>query len=407
MLLLKELDLNQLNSSTLNNNFSPHQSNSLSTSTQPSSSTASSSQSIQSVVNTSSKPAHITTRSVSHTEPSQQAVATSSSAPSSSASSSSAIGSGTAAAVVTNRTRSSTSVGPSNRNGPASAQSSTSEQTLTVKTEPVVSSSQQPTTALGGSGGGEFKENDPSKIDDDYEFKENGNVDETAHVFKLNKKLVNTAPQPTSPTSTTSSSTTPGLKRKQMLGTQISTASTGSVDTAPPPPPSTATTTTATTTTTTTTCVDTPTSAATAGSQPIQTRRESNRKIKKPKYDYLDDSTNEIVSTTTRSDLHTPLSIQTTSSSGGNLEGDEVSINTPTTTGAVTAANSAASANTRTSQNAHNYQLRYCSQLLKELFSKRHLEYAWPFYKPVDVKGLGLTDYFDIIEKPMDMGTVR
>ena len=55
----------------------------------------------------------------------------------------------------------------------------------------------------------------------------------------------------------------------------------------------------------------------------------------------------------------------------------------------------------------HHYQLKYCNQLLKELFSKRHLEYAWPFYKPVDVKALGLTDYFDIITQPMDMGTVK
>jgi hypothetical protein len=58
-------------------------------------------------------------------------------------------------------------------------------------------------------------------------------------------------------------------------------------------------------------------------------------------------------------------------------------------------------------QQYYGYQLRYCNQLLKELFSKRHLEYAWPFYKPVDVKGLGLVDYFDIIEHPMDMGTVK
>lgn len=33
--------------------------------------------------------------------------------------------------------------------------------------------------------------------------------------------------------------------------------------------------------------------------------------------------------------------------------------------------------------------------------------YAWPFYKPVDAKTLGLTDYYDIIKKPMDFGTVK
>ena len=33
--------------------------------------------------------------------------------------------------------------------------------------------------------------------------------------------------------------------------------------------------------------------------------------------------------------------------------------------------------------------------------------YAWPFYKPVDAKQLGLSDYYDIIKKPMDLGTVK
>lgn len=144
----------------------------------------------------------------------------------------------------------------------------------------------------------------------------------------------------------------------------------------------------------------TPTAPA---SQPIQTRRESNRKIKKPKYDYFDDSTvatsGDVVSTTTRSDLHTPLSIQTSGGGGGGDGGADSSLsNTPAAAG---------SSLNRTTSNINNYQLRFCCQLIKELFSKRHLEYAWPFYKPVDVKGLGLTDYFDIIEKPMDMGTVR
>ena len=32
---------------------------------------------------------------------------------------------------------------------------------------------------------------------------------------------------------------------------------------------------------------------------------------------------------------------------------------------------------------------------------------AWPFLKPVDVQGLGLMDYFQIIKKPMDLGTIK
>lgn len=32
---------------------------------------------------------------------------------------------------------------------------------------------------------------------------------------------------------------------------------------------------------------------------------------------------------------------------------------------------------------------------------------AWPFLKPVDADALGLKDYFTVIKKPMDLGTVK
>ncbi|KAL5276095.1 BRD4 family protein [Megaselia abdita] len=51
--------------------------------------------------------------------------------------------------------------------------------------------------------------------------------------------------------------------------------------------------------------------------------------------------------------------------------------------------------------------LKYCNEILKELFSKKHSSVAWPFYKPVDAEMLGLHDYHDIIKKPMDLGTVK
>ena len=38
---------------------------------------------------------------------------------------------------------------------------------------------------------------------------------------------------------------------------------------------------------------------------------------------------------------------------------------------------------------------------------KRHQNYAWPFYQPVDVKALELHDYYDVIKKPMDLSTVQ
>ncbi|XP_042319842.1 LOW QUALITY PROTEIN: bromodomain testis-specific protein [Sceloporus undulatus] len=51
--------------------------------------------------------------------------------------------------------------------------------------------------------------------------------------------------------------------------------------------------------------------------------------------------------------------------------------------------------------------LKYCNEILTEMFSKQHEAYAWPFYKPVDVTALGLKDYHDIIKCPMDLGTIK
>jgi len=50
---------------------------------------------------------------------------------------------------------------------------------------------------------------------------------------------------------------------------------------------------------------------------------------------------------------------------------------------------------------------KICNEILKELFSKKHSGYAWPFYKPVDADLLGLSDYHTIIKTPMDLGTVK
>lgn len=52
-------------------------------------------------------------------------------------------------------------------------------------------------------------------------------------------------------------------------------------------------------------------------------------------------------------------------------------------------------------------RLKYCNAILKEMFAKKHSAYAWPFYKPVDAKTLGLLDYHEIIHQPMDMSTIK
>uniref|UniRef100_A0A3B4VA16 Bromo domain-containing protein n=1 Tax=Seriola dumerili TaxID=41447 RepID=A0A3B4VA16_SERDU len=60
-----------------------------------------------------------------------------------------------------------------------------------------------------------------------------------------------------------------------------------------------------------------------------------------------------------------------------------------------------------TEQGRQSEQLKYCSEILKEMLSKKHTAYAWPFYKPVDAEALQLHDYHDIIKYPMDLSTVK
>ncbi|XP_008776176.2 transcription factor GTE4-like [Phoenix dactylifera] len=50
------------------------------------------------------------------------------------------------------------------------------------------------------------------------------------------------------------------------------------------------------------------------------------------------------------------------------------------------------------------HALNSCSALLQKLMKHK---YAWVFNTPVDVKGLGLNDYYNIIKHPMDLGTVK
>ncbi|XP_029546029.1 bromodomain-containing protein 4 [Salmo trutta] len=52
-------------------------------------------------------------------------------------------------------------------------------------------------------------------------------------------------------------------------------------------------------------------------------------------------------------------------------------------------------------------QLLFCGSLIRDMLSKKHIAYAWPFYKPVDAHALGLHDYHIIIKHPMDLGTVK
>ncbi|XP_028259681.1 bromodomain testis-specific protein-like [Parambassis ranga] len=52
-------------------------------------------------------------------------------------------------------------------------------------------------------------------------------------------------------------------------------------------------------------------------------------------------------------------------------------------------------------------ELRSCNDILKEMLSKRHQAYAWPFRTPVDAVAMNLHDYHEIIKQPMDLSTIR
>ena len=54
-----------------------------------------------------------------------------------------------------------------------------------------------------------------------------------------------------------------------------------------------------------------------------------------------------------------------------------------------------------------NESLKACGEILRELFSKKHAAYAWPFYKPVDTTLLELHDYRKVIKQPLDLGTIK
>ncbi|XP_009694488.1 PREDICTED: bromodomain-containing protein 3-like [Cariama cristata] len=52
-------------------------------------------------------------------------------------------------------------------------------------------------------------------------------------------------------------------------------------------------------------------------------------------------------------------------------------------------------------------QLKHCNQILKEMFSKKHAAYSWPFLKPVDVASFSLGENQGITKCPTDLGTIK
>lgn len=50
--------------------------------------------------------------------------------------------------------------------------------------------------------------------------------------------------------------------------------------------------------------------------------------------------------------------------------------------------------------------MRFCSGVIKELTSKKHAAFNYPFLEPVDPVALNCPTYFDYVKEPMDLGTV-
>uniref|UniRef100_A0A914DAM5 Uncharacterized protein n=1 Tax=Acrobeloides nanus TaxID=290746 RepID=A0A914DAM5_9BILA len=52
-------------------------------------------------------------------------------------------------------------------------------------------------------------------------------------------------------------------------------------------------------------------------------------------------------------------------------------------------------------------QMKYCKKIIDDLFSKKCKHFAWAFLEPVNVELLNLTDYYDVVKSPMDVGTMK
>jgi hypothetical protein len=50
---------------------------------------------------------------------------------------------------------------------------------------------------------------------------------------------------------------------------------------------------------------------------------------------------------------------------------------------------------------------KHCASVIKEFKKPKYAHLTWPFERPVDAAAWGATDYYDIIQHPMDMSTIE
>jgi bromodomain-containing factor 1 len=60
----------------------------------------------------------------------------------------------------------------------------------------------------------------------------------------------------------------------------------------------------------------------------------------------------------------------------------------------------------RPKKKKHQLELKFCEQVVNEMFKKRYTSFAYPFLQAVDPVALNIPNYHKIIKKPMDFGTV-
>ena len=61
----------------------------------------------------------------------------------------------------------------------------------------------------------------------------------------------------------------------------------------------------------------------------------------------------------------------------------------------------------RPKKKKYELELKFCYEVLKELQAVKHWAFAQFFYTPVDPVALNIPTYFQIIKKPMDLGTIQ
>ncbi|KAJ5297445.1 hypothetical protein PENANT_c005G03903 [Penicillium antarcticum] len=62
---------------------------------------------------------------------------------------------------------------------------------------------------------------------------------------------------------------------------------------------------------------------------------------------------------------------------------------------------------TKPKKKKFQWELRFCQEVMDELYKQKHYNWIMPFYYPVDPVALNIPTYHSVIKKPMDLSTVQ